>query len=141
MRLDLAKLDPDKHLFLGNGAAEYYVCGPEAFMVDVRRTLVEWGVAKERVFLELFATGDVADDALTQGPSPVALEEIGVLGMFLELHFNIACLRCRGIAVVLHVKFPSMAPVRTVVCVQERSILPKHPIHISSHTNDPTRVG
>ena len=61
MRMDLAKLDKERDLFLGNAAAEYYICGPEAFMVDVRQTLVAMGVDKSRVFLELFATGDVAD--------------------------------------------------------------------------------
>lgn len=62
MRMDLAKLDQEKDLFLGNGKAEYFICGPEQFMIDVRRTLVGLGVDKSRVFLELFATGDVADE-------------------------------------------------------------------------------
>ncbi|KAG7284998.1 hypothetical protein NEMBOFW57_009616 [Staphylotrichum longicolle] len=61
MRMDLAKLDKERDLFLGNAAAEYYICGPEPFMVDVRQTLVTMGVDKSRIFLELFATGDVAD--------------------------------------------------------------------------------
>ncbi|KAL2129698.1 hypothetical protein VTI74DRAFT_7428 [Chaetomium olivicolor] len=62
MRMDLAKLDKERDLFLGNDKAEYFICGPEPFMVDVRRTLVGMGVDKSRIFLELFATGDVADD-------------------------------------------------------------------------------
>lgn len=62
MRLDLAKLDRDRDLFLGDGRAEYFICGPEAFMIDVRRALVGMGVDKSRIFLELFATGDVSDD-------------------------------------------------------------------------------
>ncbi|AEO68366.1 0053e374-a5cf-4066-9316-52bf02b67147 [Thermothielavioides terrestris] len=62
MRLDLAKLDHDAHLFLGNPKAEYFICGPEAFMKDVRQKLAAMGVDKSRIFLELFATGDVADD-------------------------------------------------------------------------------
>ncbi|KAK0663403.1 putative flavohemo protein [Cercophora samala] len=62
MRLDLAKLDKDRDLFLGDSRAEYYICGPEGFMVDVRRTLVEQGVDKTRIFLELFATGDVSEE-------------------------------------------------------------------------------
>lgn len=61
MRLDLAKLDRDHDLFLGDARAEYFICGPEAFMVDVRATLIAMGVDKSRTFLELFATGDVVD--------------------------------------------------------------------------------
>ncbi|KAH6623119.1 globin-like protein [Chaetomium tenue] len=59
MRLDLAKLDHDRDLFVGNPAAEYFICGPEAFMVDVRSALAALGVDRSRIFLELFATGDV----------------------------------------------------------------------------------
>lgn len=62
MRLDLAKLDRDRHLFLGDPRAEYFICGPESFMIDVRRVLVGMGVDKDRIFLELFATGDVSDE-------------------------------------------------------------------------------
>ncbi|KAL2021873.1 hypothetical protein VTK56DRAFT_6468 [Thermocarpiscus australiensis] len=62
MRLDLAKLDRDRDLFLSNPRAEYYICGPEAFMLDVRRTLVGMGVDRARIFLELFATGDISDE-------------------------------------------------------------------------------
>ncbi|KAK3937794.1 putative flavohemo protein [Diplogelasinospora grovesii] len=62
MRLDLSKLDRDQDLFLGDSRTEYYICGPEAFMIDVRHILRGMGVDKERVHLELFATGDVADE-------------------------------------------------------------------------------
>lgn len=61
MRLDLAQLDKERDLFLGNDRAEYYICGPEAFMIDVRQTLTSMGVDRSRIFLELFATGDVPD--------------------------------------------------------------------------------
>ena len=60
VRLDLERVDGEKDLFLGDERAEYFVCGPEGFMVDVRDWLVGRGVAAERVSLELFATGDVA---------------------------------------------------------------------------------
>ncbi|KAJ4291250.1 hypothetical protein N0V88_006251 [Collariella sp. IMI 366227] len=59
MRMDLAKLDKEKDLFLGNEKAEYFLCGPEPFMVDTRATLVSMGVDQNRIFLELFDTGDV----------------------------------------------------------------------------------
>ncbi|RKU44674.1 hypothetical protein DL546_004176 [Coniochaeta pulveracea] len=60
-RIDLSKLDAEKDLFLSNNATEYFICGPELFMYDVRRVLRDMGVAKERINLELFATGDVVD--------------------------------------------------------------------------------
>ncbi|KAK3313219.1 globin-like protein [Apodospora peruviana] len=62
MRLDLGKLDKDRDLHLGDQRSEYYICGPEAFMVEIRRALVALGVDKARIHLELFATGDVSDD-------------------------------------------------------------------------------
>ncbi|KAK4183610.1 putative flavohemo protein [Podospora australis] len=62
MRLDLAKLDKDRDLFLGNSSTEYFICGPEDFMVEVRRILVGLGVERSRIALELFATGDVSDE-------------------------------------------------------------------------------
>jgi len=58
-RMDLAKLDGEKHLFLGHPRAQYYVCGPEGFMRDVRNKLVDLGVAKEQIHLELFGTGEL----------------------------------------------------------------------------------
>lgn len=65
-RLDLATLEKggekEELLFLQDAQAEYFVCGPEAFMLEVRRKLGEFGVTRERVHLELFATGDVEDD-------------------------------------------------------------------------------
>ncbi|KAK3689058.1 hypothetical protein B0T22DRAFT_427154 [Podospora appendiculata] len=61
-KLDLAKLDHEKELHVGDSRSEYYLCGSEAFMVEMRRTLVALGVEKERVYLELFATGDVGDE-------------------------------------------------------------------------------
>ncbi|KAL2174090.1 oxidoreductase-like protein [Thermothelomyces heterothallicus CBS 202.75] len=61
MRLDLAKLDRESHLFVNDPRAEYFVCGPEPFMVDVRSALVSLGVDRSRIFLELFGTGGVSD--------------------------------------------------------------------------------
>lgn len=61
-RLDIGTLHQQDNLFLHDPRAEYFICGPETFMLDVRRRLVELGVEKSRVFLELFATGDVEED-------------------------------------------------------------------------------
>lgn len=60
--IDLARLDREKDLYLGNERAEYFVCGPEGFMIAIRSHLMGWGVDKKRISLELFATGDVADE-------------------------------------------------------------------------------
>ncbi|KAK4466133.1 putative flavohemo protein [Cladorrhinum samala] len=62
MRLDLAHLDGEKDLFLNVPEAEYFVCAPEQFMIDIRQILVGFGVDKSRIYMELFQTGDVSDD-------------------------------------------------------------------------------
>lgn len=59
-RLVLARTDRDKDLFVSDERAEYYVCGPELFMSDVRHGLEELGVPRERIHLELFSTGEVS---------------------------------------------------------------------------------
>lgn len=61
-RFDVARLDQERELFVQDRRAEYYICGPERFMLDVRKGLVELGVDRNRVFLELFATGDVEEE-------------------------------------------------------------------------------
>ncbi|PSR77318.1 globin-like protein [Coniella lustricola] len=58
-RLDIAALDHEKTLFVKDGRAEYFICGPEQFMLDIRGKLADLGVDKSRVLMELFATGDV----------------------------------------------------------------------------------
>ncbi|KAL0959836.1 hypothetical protein HGRIS_011513 [Hohenbuehelia grisea] len=60
VRMDLSKLDKTKDLFAGDKRAEYYICGPQNFMMDMRQALENMGVDRERTHLELFATGDVA---------------------------------------------------------------------------------
>lgn len=61
-RLDFEKLNGEKDLHLNNGQAEYFVCGPESFMIDVRKALVARGVSLDRVHLELFNTGNVSEE-------------------------------------------------------------------------------
>ncbi|KAK3386100.1 globin-like protein [Podospora didyma] len=61
-RLDIGKLDKDRDLFLNDPRSEYFICGPEQFMIDVRRALLALGVDKARISMELFSTGDVADE-------------------------------------------------------------------------------
>lgn len=57
--INLEKLAEENLLHLENSGAEYYVCGPEDWMVSVRAWLEGKGVGRERQHLELFKTGDV----------------------------------------------------------------------------------
>ncbi|KAL4889921.1 globin-like protein [Aspergillus ambiguus] len=57
-RIDLSKLD-DKDLYFDEPTAEYYVCGPDSFMADIKRALVAKGVSADRIKMELFGTGGV----------------------------------------------------------------------------------
>lgn len=61
-KLDLKALDAAKDLFVGNAEAEYYICGPEPWMIAVRKGLQEMGVAKDKIYLELFGTGTVHEE-------------------------------------------------------------------------------
>ncbi len=58
-RMDLAKVSEDD-LYLQNSGTEYYVCGPEQFMLEMSDYLKAKGVEAARVKFELFATGDLA---------------------------------------------------------------------------------
>jgi nitric oxide dioxygenase len=53
------RLEEHKLLPLTNGEAEYYMCGPEEWMVELRNWLEGKGVDRQRQHLELFKTGDV----------------------------------------------------------------------------------
>lgn len=59
-RVDLSKLDASKDLFVDVPTAEYYICGPDKFMIDMQATLQEKGVADDRIKMERFLTGSVA---------------------------------------------------------------------------------
>jgi nitric oxide dioxygenase len=58
-RMDLSKLDEEEELFLTNPETEYYICGPTAFMVDMEKALMGYGVNSERIKMELFGTGGI----------------------------------------------------------------------------------
>jgi len=57
-RMDLAKVDRED-LHLHNGATEYYICGPEQFMMEMSDYLRAQGIGAARVKFELFSTGDL----------------------------------------------------------------------------------
>ncbi|KAL7785638.1 globin-like protein [Trichoderma ceciliae] len=56
-RIDLAKVHCED-LWLRNSSTEYFICGPEQFMMEMARRLRELGVSSDRIKLELFSTGD-----------------------------------------------------------------------------------
>ena len=58
-RMSLNKLDTDHDLFINDATAEYYVCGPEQFMVDMENELKGWGIGPKRIKLEVFGTGEI----------------------------------------------------------------------------------
>ncbi|CAK7232895.1 hypothetical protein SCUCBS95973_008411 [Sporothrix curviconia] len=58
-----SSIDDGDMLFLNNGSTEYFVCGPESFMLDMAMHLVEeLGVNRQRIRFELFSTGDLETD-------------------------------------------------------------------------------
>ncbi|EPE03448.1 globin-like protein [Ophiostoma piceae UAMH 11346] len=61
--VDLQKLLLEKEdLHLDNTSTEYFVCGPESFMLDVAMHLVdELHISRQRIRFELFSTGDLED--------------------------------------------------------------------------------
>ncbi|KAB8073061.1 globin-like protein [Aspergillus leporis] len=58
-RVDVAKLDKTKDLFLEDDKTEYYICGPDKFMTSTRAGLKAVGVSDDRIKMELFGTGGV----------------------------------------------------------------------------------
>ena len=56
-RVNLDKLDRERHLVLNDGSTEYFVCGPQSFMEDVAKGLQDFGVPQGRIHLEVFGTG------------------------------------------------------------------------------------
>ncbi|KAL9098437.1 MAG: hypothetical protein Q9163_005898 [Psora crenata] len=58
-RMNLDRLDKED-LFLNRRDAAYFICGPEKFMEDMEKKLIEYGVDTERIKIELFGTGSRA---------------------------------------------------------------------------------
>lgn len=58
LRMDMERIERET-LHLDHGAAEYYICGPEAFTQDMSKFLVGQGVNQGRVKHEWFTTGDL----------------------------------------------------------------------------------
>lgn len=58
-RIELTKLDTDDTLFVNDEKAQYYVCGPMQFMLDMENALLALGVDANRIHMERFGTGGV----------------------------------------------------------------------------------
>jgi nitric oxide dioxygenase len=58
-RADLAQVDRED-LFLGHGGTEYYICGPEQFMMEMNDYLLAEGIQPVRIKVQLLSTGDLA---------------------------------------------------------------------------------
>lgn len=57
-RIDLQQVDRDD-LFLNHGGTEYYICGPEQFMVEMNDYLLAERVQPVRIHMQLLSTGDL----------------------------------------------------------------------------------
>lgn len=60
VRMDLAKVNRED-LHLNHGGTEYYICGPEQFMLEMADYLKMQGVGVGRLKFELFSTGDMVE--------------------------------------------------------------------------------
>ncbi|KAI5460223.1 globin-like protein [Mariannaea sp. PMI_226] len=58
--LTVANRFEEQDLFLDKGATEYYVCGPEGLVSSILQRFAAAGVPEDRMFLEIFQTGDGA---------------------------------------------------------------------------------
>lgn len=58
-RMTNDRLQGENLLPLSEAETEYYVCGPEEWMIELRTWLLQKGVPVGKVHLELFGTGDV----------------------------------------------------------------------------------
>jgi ferredoxin len=48
--------------------ADFFICGPSAFMSDLAAGLADWGVAKDRIHTELFGPGPSITPGVTTSP-------------------------------------------------------------------------
>lgn len=62
-RISLQTLDPEADLHLNNPDTQYFICGPDAFMIELKEKLVALGANGDNVKYERFGTGDVIKPA------------------------------------------------------------------------------
>ncbi|KAK6543697.1 hypothetical protein TWF694_000432 [Orbilia ellipsospora] len=77
-RINLRALGRSTDLHLDNPNTQYFICGPDSFMLDLKEVLVSLGAAAGNVKYERFGTGDVVKKekpvvlAQTTGVCPVS---------------------------------------------------------------------
>src|ERR1700722_8345841 len=50
--------------------SDFYLCGPSAFLEDLKAGLAEWGVAPDRVHSEIFSSGKSITPGVKEAPRP-----------------------------------------------------------------------
>jgi nitric oxide dioxygenase len=64
-RVDLALIH-EEDLYLNHGGTEYFICGPEQFMLEMAEFLEMKRVPMKRVHFELFSTGELSSEEIKQ---------------------------------------------------------------------------
>jgi MOSC domain-containing protein YiiM/ferredoxin-NADP reductase len=60
--------------------ADFYLCGPPAFLADLTGSLVAWGVPSERIHSELFSGGPALNPGVLGGPARAPHQPEGAAG-------------------------------------------------------------
>src|SRR5271170_1841731 len=60
--------------------ADFYLCGPPAFMSDLTADLAAWGVATDRIHTEMFGSGPSKTPGIVAAPRPTPHLPIGSAG-------------------------------------------------------------
>jgi MOSC domain-containing protein YiiM/ferredoxin-NADP reductase/ferredoxin len=50
--------------------AEVYLCGPNRFMAEMGEILTGWGLARQRIYMEIFSGGESMTPGIAVGPRP-----------------------------------------------------------------------
>lgn len=80
-RCNLPKVDPQT-LYTKHSGAEYYICGPEAFMKTMAAQLRDLGVDEKRIKCEFFSVGELKLDSVCGYITPVSSPGLGEFESF-----------------------------------------------------------
>jgi ferredoxin-NADP reductase len=67
--------------------ADFYLCGPSAFLRDLNADLAAWGVAVDRVHTELFGPGESMTPGISAGPVRSVHAPAGAAGERFQVSF------------------------------------------------------
>ena len=67
--------------------ADFYLCGPSAFLQDLSAGLAAWGVAGERVHMEIFGPGESMTPGVSAAPARPAHAPAGPAGLGPQVSF------------------------------------------------------